>query len=88
MAKRQFRPTPPEETMVPVWLDIIGYSSKIPAWKSRETGELYTWTTKDLISRLIVLRCWNQESNLQKKSATHEFTDADKIRAHSWGVAL
>jgi hypothetical protein len=74
--------------MVPVWINYVGLSSKVPAWKSRETGLFYTWTSKELLSAQYIVKCWNQEPELQKNLVSHEFTDADKIRAHSWGVAL
>jgi hypothetical protein len=66
-----------------VWLDVKGFADKIPAWKSNTSGQLYTWNDFDIIDQRFVLRCWKQEAEV-----SHEFTDEDKIRAHSWGVAL
>jgi hypothetical protein len=87
MAKR-IPKTPPESMgWLPVWIDAQGLSMKIPAWKSQKTGCLYTWNSYEVIDSRFILRCWPQESEIRDTKA-HEFTDADKIRAHSWGVAL
>jgi hypothetical protein len=78
-----------------VWAKLDGFPSKIPAWQL-PSGWLLSWNDHHLIDAK-TLDWWpmDEAEETHKPIAMNPdpdyhitFTDADKIRAHSWGVAL